>query len=284
MLDSSPAPALGTERDRPLLRREPQVDRNTRDTLKPHAVLDSRALAAAKPFVHELRKHTQVPGEASDRFLGGRADEPHEALPAVRGRNFHRADRSPNWGLSQLGIGAGEPGGPTQSPFGYAESMTPWDRIAIARKKLSISQLELAKRTGLAHSVVNKLEAGLRPNAGAETIRALAGALGVSTDWILNGEEAPRRDEAEEGPIEAGFRRFREYVRDREAQHLALVPEFIEWRSRGASRYPATISALDVEEELVIDFRRWRRGRDVGDGAGAAMVRSKTGRALPGTE
>jgi hypothetical protein len=91
-------------------------------------------------------------------------------------------------------------------------------------------------------------------------------------------------DDGEEGPIEAGFRRFREFVRDREAQHLTLMPEFLEWRSRGASRYPGTISALDVEEELVADFRRWRRGRDTGDGTGAQMVRSKTGRALPGTE
>lgn len=159
------------------------------------------------------------------------------------------------------------------------------ERIRAARDERGWSASDLAREAGVDASLISTYESGKRKEPAAPYLVKLSKALGVTAEWLLTGEGPMfRDDDVAEGPIDAGFRRFREFVRDREPQHLSLVPEFLEWRARGASRYPATISALDVEEELVTDFRRWRRGRDVGDGMGAQMIRSKTGRALPGTE
>jgi|GEM_PF-4761663 len=160
--------------------------------------------------------------------------------------------------------------------------MTPWDRMKQAREALGLSQRELSHRAGMAASVVNKLERGERPTASFETMTAIAKALGVSVQWLMTGELGPSPTQVEESAVEAGFRRFREYVRDREATHASLLPEFLEFRAHGASRYPANVTATDIEEELLLEFRRWRRGRDA-DGGGEP-VRSKTGRAFPGTE
>ena len=199
----------------------------------------------------------------------------------------------------------------------YTVVVMQWfDRLRERVQELGIRQVDLAERMGIAQGAVSNVLSGRRRAASAQTLKAYADALGLNVAWVLTGEGpklvggtedastvqrsheepdlrgllnqfvdlAARITENEIGPVVVGERRFREYVTDREPQHAHLVEEFLGWRARGASRYPATISALDVEEELVTDFRRWRRGRDVGDGAGATMVRSKTGRALPGTE
>lgn len=126
-----------------------------------------------------------------------------------------------------------------------------------------------------------------RPSAAS--LGPLAKAIGTSTAYLLDGEGPMLVEEVQEpetttdGAVDAGLRRFREYVRDREAQHAHLLPAFLAWRAQGASRYPATITALDVEEELVLEFRRWRRGQDQ-ETAAAAPQRSRTGRPFPGTE
>lgn len=201
----------------------------------------------------------------------------------------------------------------------YTVVVMQWfDRLREHVQELGIRQIDLAKRMGIAQGAVSNVLAGRRPSASARTLQAYADALGLNVQWVMTGEGpklaggtedadpqqrpreqtgsdlrgllnqfvdlAARISENEIGPVVVGERRFREYVTDREPQHAHLIDEFLGWRARGASRYPATIMAVDVEEELVADFRRWRRGRDVGDGRGAQTVRSKTGRPFPGTE
>ena len=59
------------------------------------------------------------------------------------------------------------------------------ERIRTARALRGWSQKELAKRAGLHHVMLNRLEKGHKAGVQAETIRKLAEALRVSSDYLL---------------------------------------------------------------------------------------------------
>jgi len=59
-------------------------------------------------------------------------------------------------------------------------------RIYTARKNLHLSQEELAERADLSKQTVSRAENGQR-ELGAGNIMKVAGALGVSTDYLLTG-------------------------------------------------------------------------------------------------
>ena len=62
------------------------------------------------------------------------------------------------------------------------------ERLRRARKDRKVTQVELAGRTGVAHSTVVRIERGqTRPRI--ETIYAFAEALGVDPKWIAFGED-----------------------------------------------------------------------------------------------
>jgi transcriptional regulator with XRE-family HTH domain len=66
-------------------------------------------------------------------------------------------------------------------------------RLRRARKDRKVTQLELAARTGVAHSTVVRVERGqARPRI--ETVGKFAGALGVDPKWLAFGGE-PERNE-----------------------------------------------------------------------------------------
>jgi transcriptional regulator with XRE-family HTH domain len=62
-------------------------------------------------------------------------------------------------------------------------------RIGLVLKRLreakGLSQLELAKRAGVAQGYVSELEAGQKKNPGIETLRKIAKALGVPVTELL---------------------------------------------------------------------------------------------------
>ncbi len=67
-------------------------------------------------------------------------------------------------------------------------------RVAKARRLRGLSQRGLAKAAKLAASHVFTIEANQSPKANhtTNTISSLAGALGVSMEWLITGEgEAP---------------------------------------------------------------------------------------------
>ena len=63
------------------------------------------------------------------------------------------------------------------------------ERIRTARVLRGWSQKELAKRAGLHHVMLNRLEKGHKAGVQAETIRRLAEALRVSSDYLLGLKE-----------------------------------------------------------------------------------------------
>ena len=65
------------------------------------------------------------------------------------------------------------------------------NRIRLVRKELKMTQEELAERGGLSHSFMGHIERGSR-KLSVETLYRIAGALNVSTDYLLGlrGKEA----------------------------------------------------------------------------------------------
>jgi len=70
------------------------------------------------------------------------------------------------------------------------------DRIRMHRARLRLSQTELAKRIGISLTSMSAIEAG-HTDPRASRIKALAKALGVSTDYLLGCED----EESETVPV-----------------------------------------------------------------------------------
>jgi transcriptional regulator with XRE-family HTH domain len=59
-------------------------------------------------------------------------------------------------------------------------------RVKRLRNAAGLTQQALAMKTGLSMSSIIHLEAGRTPNPRADTLKALAGALGTSVDVLLS--------------------------------------------------------------------------------------------------
>jgi len=65
------------------------------------------------------------------------------------------------------------------------------DRIATARKNAGLSQEQLGEHLGVSRQAVSKWESG-QSNPDLQYIISMARLFGVSTDWLLVGEEPPQ--------------------------------------------------------------------------------------------
>jgi transcriptional regulator with XRE-family HTH domain len=109
------------------------------------------------------------------------------------------------------------------------ETATFGDRVAGAREALQLSQNELAKRLGVKVKTVRGWENDM-VEPRANKLQMLAGILGVSLMWLLNGEgdgldaplEEPDPMQADLHKLLAELREVRAEV-DRAADRLALT-------------------------------------------------------------
>lgn len=69
------------------------------------------------------------------------------------------------------------------------------ERVRETRKKLKLTQGQLAKLSGMAQATLSDIERG--KNAGSRDIVALANALKVSAEWLINGEQSGEADMVE---------------------------------------------------------------------------------------
>src|SRR5687767_203826 len=60
-------------------------------------------------------------------------------------------------------------------------------RIRASRARLGWTREELAVRSGMSWSAIAQVESGRRANPRPTTLSALAGALGVSIDYLVDG-------------------------------------------------------------------------------------------------
>ena len=65
-------------------------------------------------------------------------------------------------------------------------------RVLAARRRLEWTREMLAVRSGLSWSAVAQIETGRRTNLRPATLAGLAGALGVTIDYLVDGSATPR--------------------------------------------------------------------------------------------
>jgi transcriptional regulator with XRE-family HTH domain len=74
------------------------------------------------------------------------------------------------------------------------------ERIIAKTKELGVSQVELARRTGLTKGAVNQWFKGLSAPNG-ENLLKTAAALGVTPEWLQTGKEARNRVDMQMSPV-----------------------------------------------------------------------------------
>lgn len=77
-------------------------------------------------------------------------------------------------------------------------------RIKDARQKAGLSQEELARTIETTKSTISKYEKGLR-QPRLEQLQAIADALGVDINWLVNGQTLEQRDQAIKDHISRRF-------------------------------------------------------------------------------
>ncbi len=77
------------------------------------------------------------------------------------------------------------------------------DRLKKRRDELRFSQQQLSETSGVRRATISDLETGRRSTVTTDTAKALARALGVSVDYLINtwGESKEETLAADEGLI-----------------------------------------------------------------------------------
>ena len=73
------------------------------------------------------------------------------------------------------------------------------ERIALARKQAGLSQEQLGEKLGVSRQAVSKWESS-QTNPDVAYVAQMCRLLGVSSDWLLLGEEAARNAAPERCP------------------------------------------------------------------------------------
>ena len=69
------------------------------------------------------------------------------------------------------------------------EPLTLGERIALLRRRHGLTQQALAEQLGVTQTQIHRLEKGLITDPHMSQVKALAQALGVSTDWLVGLRE-----------------------------------------------------------------------------------------------
>ena len=80
------------------------------------------------------------------------------------------------------------------------------DRIKKLREERGLTQTELASRADISQPIISRLEGKVRDNVNADVLKALAKALGCTTDYLVGMHEED--DESESEPTEAVLARM----------------------------------------------------------------------------
>lgn len=84
------------------------------------------------------------------------------------------------------------------------------DRVKLARKMVKLSQVELAKKAGIAQPSVHDIESGKTKSLRSSTLMRMAEALGQTPEWLAGGigtpsEPPPPRYSKDEQSLLEGF-------------------------------------------------------------------------------
>jgi len=69
------------------------------------------------------------------------------------------------------------------------------EKVRVKREELGMTQSELAKKSGLTQATISRIESGEVRQLKSEAIKALAKALGVTTDFLIGDMPKMKFDE-----------------------------------------------------------------------------------------
>lgn len=95
-------------------------------------------------------------------------------------------------------------------------------RIALARAKIDMSQDTLARLVGVSKGAIGQYEIGLS-TPRAPKFERLAGALGVTVEWLLTGDEPDEKARAQTQNELAALQLIRALPVDQQAAALAML-------------------------------------------------------------
>lgn len=100
-------------------------------------------------------------------------------------------------------------------------------RIRRKRRDVGLSQEALAREMGVSKNTVARWETNVHPPTG-ENFSKLADRFGVTTDWLLRGDQAPspKPSPAPERPEWREFRERYEYIGEFTDEQLADIESF----------------------------------------------------------
>jgi transcriptional regulator with XRE-family HTH domain len=67
-------------------------------------------------------------------------------------------------------------------------------RIQRRRQHFAWTQEDLARESGVPQATISRIEKGQRKNPGADVVRRLARALGVTADWLIGMYDEDEED------------------------------------------------------------------------------------------
>jgi transcriptional regulator with XRE-family HTH domain len=73
----------------------------------------------------------------------------------------------------------------------------PGNRLAEARVRAGLTQVQLARDTGVKQSSISSFETGVRPRMDAWAIHSLCKRLSITAEYLLDGNRGADSDEAE---------------------------------------------------------------------------------------
>jgi transcriptional regulator with XRE-family HTH domain len=75
-------------------------------------------------------------------------------------------------------------------------------RVQQRRQRLGWTQEDLAHASKVRQATISRIEQGQRKNPGADVIRRLARALGVTSDWLIGMYEDDDQEDGEPAGME----------------------------------------------------------------------------------
>jgi transcriptional regulator with XRE-family HTH domain len=123
------------------------------------------------------------------------------------------------------GMAAGRPAKQARTTFG--------ERLASARERAGLTQLQLAEKLGTSQRVITYWErepVALR----AEQLAALAGALGVTTDFLVGRVASKPRGQGPAGKLRQVFEKASQLPRHQQNKVAEFVEAFVERQSKPA--------------------------------------------------
>lgn len=102
------------------------------------------------------------------------------------------------------------------------------EKVKVKREERDMTQAQLAKKSGLTQATISRIESGEVQQLKSEAIRALAGALGVTTDFLVGDMPRMTFDDSlrADSTAQAIFRGY-ENLPEEKRQQLKDYVEFL---------------------------------------------------------